>query len=88
MVALWLPSGSTSNYRPILRSIRRPPASRLLRETPPICLLPPSVRANHDSVAFRFIVANTQPVHDRIANVLRRFLPQLEKVFVQVLVLA
>ena len=42
----------------------------------------------HDSVAFRFIAANTQPDHDSIANFRRRFLPQIEKLFVQVLMLA
>ena len=45
-------------------------------------------RACHDSVAFRFIAANTQPDHDSIANFRRRFLAQIEKLFVQVLVLA
>jgi transposase len=45
-------------------------------------------RACHDSVAFRFIAANKQPDHDSIAHFRRRFLPQIEKLFVQVLVLA
>ena len=45
-------------------------------------------RACHDSVAFRFIAANTQPDHDSIATFRRRFLPQIEKLFVQVLLLA
>ncbi len=45
-------------------------------------------RACHDSVAFRFIAANTQPDHDSIATFRRRFLPQIETLFVQVLVLA
>ena len=45
-------------------------------------------RACHDSVAFRFIAANTQPDHDGIATFRRRFLPQIEALFVQVLVLA
>jgi transposase len=45
-------------------------------------------RACHDSVAFRFIAANTQPDHDSIATFRRRFLPQIEKLFVQVLMLA
>jgi transposase len=45
-------------------------------------------RACHDSVAFRFIAANTQPDHDSIASFRRRFLPQIEKLFVQVLLLA
>ena len=44
-------------------------------------------RACHDSVAFRFIAANTQPDHDSIATLRRRFLPQIEALFVQVLVL-
>jgi hypothetical protein len=39
-------------------------------------------------VAFRFIAANTQPDHDSIATFRRRFLPQIEALFVQVLVLA
>jgi hypothetical protein len=39
-------------------------------------------------VAFRFIAANTQPDHDSIATFRRRFLPQIEKLFVQVLLLA
>src|ERR1700689_3474625 len=42
-------------------------------------------RATHDSVAFRFIAANQHPDHDTIANFRRRFLPQIEKLFVQVL---
>ena len=45
-------------------------------------------RACHDSEAFRFIAANTQPDHDSIATFRRRFLPQIEALFVQVLVLA
>ena len=45
-------------------------------------------RACHDSIAFRFIAANTQPDHDSIANFRRRFLSQVEALFVQVLVLA
>ena len=45
-------------------------------------------RACHDSVAFRFIAANTQPDHDSIATFRRRFLPQIEALFVQVLLLA
>jgi transposase len=42
-------------------------------------------RATHDSVAFRFIAANQHPDHDTIANFRRRFLKQIEKLFVQVL---
>ena len=45
-------------------------------------------RACVDSVAFRFIAANAQPDHDSIATFRRRFLAQIEKLFVQVLVLA
>ncbi len=42
-------------------------------------------RATHDSVAFRFIAANEHPDHDTIAAFRRRFLPQIEALFVQVL---
>src|SRR5208283_3894193 len=42
-------------------------------------------RATYDSVAFRFIAANQHPDHDTIATFRRRFLPQIEVLFVQVL---
>jgi transposase len=42
-------------------------------------------RATYDSVAFRFIAANEHPDHDTIAAFRRRFLPQIEGLFVQVL---
>jgi transposase len=42
-------------------------------------------RATHDSVAFRFVAANEHPDHDTIATFRRRFLPQIEALFVQVL---
>ena len=45
-------------------------------------------RATHDSVAFRFIAANEHPDHDTIATFRRRFLKQIEALFVQVLGLA
>lgn len=45
-------------------------------------------RATHDSVAFRFIAANTHPDHDTLANFRRRFLPRIEALFVQVLLIA
>ena len=45
-------------------------------------------RATYDSVAFRYIAANDHPDHDTIAAFRRRFLPQIEKLFVDVLVLA
>ena len=45
-------------------------------------------RATYDSVAFRYVAANTHPDHDTIATFRRRFLPQVKALFVQVLVLA
>ena len=45
-------------------------------------------RATYDSVAFRFIAANAHPDHDTIATFRRRFLKEIEGLFVQVLVLA
>jgi transposase len=45
-------------------------------------------RATHDSVAFRFIAGNEHPDHDTIATFRRRFLKQIEALFVEVLKLA
>jgi transposase len=45
-------------------------------------------RATYDSVAFRFIAANQHPDHDTIASFRRRFLKQIQALFVQVLVMA
>jgi transposase len=45
-------------------------------------------RASYDSVAFRFIAANDHPDHDTIATFRRRFLGEIEALFVQVLLLA
>lgn len=45
-------------------------------------------RATHDSVAFRFIAANDHPDHDTIATFRRRFLKEIEGLFVEVLKLA
>ena len=45
-------------------------------------------RATYDLVAFRFIAANDHPDHDTIATFRRRFLKQIEGLFVQVLELA
>jgi transposase len=45
-------------------------------------------RATYDSVAFRFIAANDHPDHDTIACFRRRFLEEIEALFVQVLLLA
>lgn len=42
-------------------------------------------RATYESVAFRCIAANQHPDHDTIAAFRRRFLEQLEKLFLQVL---
>ena len=45
-------------------------------------------RATYDSVAFRFIAANEHPDHDTIATFRRRFIKDIEALFVQVLALA
>ena len=45
-------------------------------------------RATYDSVAFRFLAANDHPDHDTIATFRRRFLGEIEGLFVQVLLLA
>jgi transposase len=45
-------------------------------------------RATYDSVAFRFIAANQHPDHDTLAAFRRRFLQEIEGLFVQVLELA
>ena len=45
-------------------------------------------RATYDSVAFRFIAANDHPDHDTLAVFRRRFLTQIEGLFVEVLKLA
>jgi transposase len=45
-------------------------------------------RASYDSVAFRFIAANQHPDHDTIAGFRRRFLQEIESLFVQVLAVA
>lgn len=44
--------------------------------------------ATYDSIAFRFICANTHPDHDTIATFRRRFLPQLPPLFTAILMLA
>jgi transposase len=44
--------------------------------------------ATYDSVAFRFICANTHPDHDTIATFRKRFLEELKELFVQILLLA
>jgi transposase len=45
-------------------------------------------RATYDSVAFRFIAGNEHPDHDTIATFRKRFLPQIQALFVEVLKLA
>jgi transposase len=45
-------------------------------------------RATYDSVAFRFIATNDRPDHDTIATFRRRFLKEIEALFVKVLLLA
>ena len=44
--------------------------------------------ATYDSVAFRFIAANSHPDHDTLATFRRRFLDELAALFVQVLEMA
>jgi transposase len=45
-------------------------------------------RATYDSVAFRFIATNDRPDRDTIATFRRRFLKEIEALFVKVLLLA
>lgn len=45
-------------------------------------------QATYDSVAFRFIAANNHPDHDTIATFRKRFLKELEPIFVQILIIA
>ena len=45
-------------------------------------------RASYDSVAFRYVAANTHPDHDTINEFRKRFLKQIGPLFVQVLLIA
>jgi transposase len=45
-------------------------------------------QATYDSIAFRYIAANTHPDHDTIATFRKRFLEQLKPLFLQILLLA
>jgi transposase len=45
-------------------------------------------RNTYDSVAFRYIAANSHPDHDTIAAFRRRFLPELTNIFVRILEIA
>jgi transposase len=44
--------------------------------------------ATHESIAFRYIAANEQPDHDSLCTFRKRFLKQIEALFVQVLCIA
>jgi transposase len=44
--------------------------------------------ATHDSIAFRYIAANEQPDHDSLCTFRKRFLKEIEALFVQVLRIA
>jgi transposase len=45
-------------------------------------------RSTFDSVAFRYIAANSHPDHDTIASFRRRFLPELKGLFIKILMIA
>jgi transposase/IS5 family transposase len=45
-------------------------------------------RATYDSLAFRYLAANTHPDHDTLANFRRRFGGEFQAIFVQVLAIA
>ncbi len=45
-------------------------------------------KATYDSIAFRYICANTHPDHDTIAEFRKRFLKELEGLFVEILLVA
>jgi transposase len=45
-------------------------------------------KATYDSVAFRYICANTNPDHDTISRFRKRFLKELEGLFVEILLVA
>jgi transposase len=45
-------------------------------------------QATYDSIAFRYIAANTHPDHDTLATFRKRFLEQLKPLFLQILLLA
>ena len=44
--------------------------------------------STYESVAFRYIAANTHPDHDTIATFRKRFLDELKPLFVQILMIA
>ncbi|HVC32326.1 MAG TPA: transposase, partial [Chloroflexota bacterium] len=45
-------------------------------------------RATHESAPFRFIAGNLHPDHDTLATFRKTFLPHLQDLFVQVLLIA
>ena len=45
-------------------------------------------RATYDSAAFRYIAANTHPDHETIATFRKQFLPQLQSLFVRILMIS
>jgi len=45
-------------------------------------------KASYDSISFRYICANTNPDHDTIASFRKRFLKELEALFVDILLVA
>ena len=45
-------------------------------------------QASYASLAFRYIAANTHPDHDTLCTFRRRFVPEIEALFVQVLQIA
>jgi len=45
-------------------------------------------KATYDSIAFRYVCANTNPDHDTIASFRKRFLKELGALFVEILVVA
>ena len=45
-------------------------------------------KATYDSIAYRYICANTYPDHDTIAAFRKRFLKELEGLFVDILLIA
>ena len=44
--------------------------------------------ATYESIAFRYLAANTQPDHDSLCTFCKRFLNEIEALFVQVLCIA
>ena len=45
-------------------------------------------QATYDSLAFRYLAANTHPDHDTLCTFRKRFLPEIERLFVEVLRIA